>query len=198
MISGNIEAGNQNEQFHKPLVSSISSHQEQFNPQPTVPVAASSASVEQHHFMHWDQSVAAINDASDRASIFDHVSPHDHDSSQKANYMHPNPGGSSGDTDHIAAVSTVHAWTPAVAAGAVFPPISPVPSGPQVLHFTNPFFLIPFSLHFFVRCVDMLFCSLILPLSRILPLLGFLHQSLGVFLGLTFVPLFHLLVHLLA
>eukprot|EP00268_Persea_americana_P000857 TRINITY_DN1026_c0_g1_i5.p1 TRINITY_DN1026_c0_g1~~TRINITY_DN1026_c0_g1_i5.p1 ORF type:complete len:917 (-),score=248.42 TRINITY_DN1026_c0_g1_i5:581-3112(-) len=130
-IPGTTEAGNQNEQFHKALVSSISSNQEQLNPQTTLPAVGSSASAQQPHFTHWDQSVEAINDPNDRASIFDHVSPHDHDSRQKASYMYPNPAGHSGDVDRIAAVSSVHAWTPAVVAGGVFSPIPPVPSGPQ-------------------------------------------------------------------
>ncbi|XP_010251069.1 PREDICTED: uncharacterized protein LOC104593088 isoform X2 [Nelumbo nucifera] len=128
-ISGK-EVGNPNSQLHKPPLP-ISSCEEGHHVQSTLPTVGRSISAEQPPFVHGDQSAESTAVLSDRPLEFTPRFNHEHDVYSQRTYIHPDPSGAVGSVDSIAAVPSAHAWNPSVPLGAVYPPIPPVPAGPQ-------------------------------------------------------------------
>ncbi|KAL4193419.1 hypothetical protein AMTRI_Chr06g176810 [Amborella trichopoda] len=99
-------------------------------PQTILPAVVQSDLTEHPHFTYGDQSSVPLTDPSDQPLVFDKNFTRNLEQRQQTSYTHSEPMASMGGPDHV------HAWTPAVAPGAVFPP---APTGPQF----DPTFLPP-------------------------------------------------------
>ncbi|XP_057948350.1 uncharacterized protein LOC131144024 [Malania oleifera] len=120
-VAGKEEAADQKEQMYKSLPYPVSSDQEpQHNLQPSLS-AGRSVLMEQPHFSYGNQSVDATTDLVDQPLVFASRFNREHDPLTQSSYT--DPAGTIRGTDPIAAVPSIHNWTPTVASGVVYPPI---------------------------------------------------------------------------
>uniref|UniRef100_A0A5B7B1H3 Uncharacterized protein n=1 Tax=Davidia involucrata TaxID=16924 RepID=A0A5B7B1H3_DAVIN len=131
-VTGKEDAEDQNGKFYKSLHFPIATTQGQHHSYLALPATGRSVLMEQTHYAFGNQSAEPTTDLSDQPLDFAPRFNRDHDPHMQPNYTNNDAGGPVRGVDPVAAVSSIHSWTPAVAPGVVYPPISPVlQSGPQ-------------------------------------------------------------------
>lgn len=111
----------------------ISSAQDgQLHVQSSLPAVGRSVLSEQP-FAYSNQTADPIVDLSDQPLDFAPRFNRDHDPNMQSSYAHSDSVGPGRGMDPVAAVQSMHTWTPPVGSGVVFPPV--LSTGPQVLWF---------------------------------------------------------------
>lgn len=84
-------------------------------------------------FTYSNQTADPKADLSDQPLDFAPRFNRDHDPNMQSSNAHSDSAGAGKGMDPVAAVPSMHTWTPPVGSGLVYPPA--VPPGPQVLYF---------------------------------------------------------------
>ncbi|KAK9277158.1 hypothetical protein L1049_006697 [Liquidambar formosana] len=131
-VTGKEDASDQTEQLYKSLPLPIMSAQEgQHHVHSSVPAVGRSVLMEQP-FAYGNQSADFSTDLADQPLDFAPRFNRDHDPHMQSSYDHSDSAGRIRGMDPVAAVTSIHTWTPPVAPGVIYPPIHPgLPSGPQ-------------------------------------------------------------------
>lgn len=123
-MPGKENSANQ-EQSYKSFSLPMSSAQETaYHMQPPLPDIGRSVLSEQS-FVYGGQTADPAAGLNDRPLDFAPRFSNDHDPHMQSNYVHHESIGTVGGIDPIAVASSINAWTPPVAPGAVYPPVLP-------------------------------------------------------------------------